>query len=176
MKHTLSILVENHAGVLSRVAGLFARRGFNIESLAVGTTADPAVSCITIVADDRENVMEQLGKQLNKLIDVIKLRDFAPEEVISRELALVKINASARTRGEISELAALAGGKICDITRNSVTVEFCDTTERVENFLTLCRPYGLKGVVRTGTIAMEKGSGQLSVEEESGNGKKSEKD
>ena len=134
MKHTLSVLVETHPGVLSRVAGLFARRGFNIESLAVGTTTDPSVSCITIVADDRENVMEQLGKQLNKLIDVIKVRDFAPEDIISRELALVKVFATARTRGEISELAALAGGKICDVTRTSVTVEFCDTTERVENF------------------------------------------
>ena len=167
MKHTLSVLVENHAGELSRVAGLFARRGFNIESLAVGTTVDPAVSCITIVADDRENVMEQLGKQLNKLIDVIKLKDFSPEEIISRELALVKVSANARTRGELSELIALAGGKICDVTRTSITVEYCDTTDRVENFLALCRPYGLKSVVRTGTIAMEKGSGQLSVEESS---------
>ena len=164
MKHTLSVLVENHPGVLSRVAGLFARRGFNIESLAVGTTTDPSVSCITIVADDRENVMEQLGKQLNKLIDVIKVRDFAPEDIISRELALVKVFATARTRGEISELAALAGVKICDVTRTSVTVEFCDTTERVENFLSLCRPYGLKSVVRTGSVAMEKGGGSLSAE------------
>ncbi len=123
MKHTLSVLVENHPGVLSRVAGLFARRGFNIESLAVGTTTDPGVSCITIVADDRENVMEQLEKQLNKLIDVIKVKDFSPEEIISRELALIKISANPKTRSEISELVTLAGGKICDISRNSLTAE-----------------------------------------------------
>ena len=153
MKHTLSVLVENHPGVLSRVAGLFARRGFNIESLAVGTTTDPGVSCITIVADDRENVMEQLEKQLNKLIDVIKVKDFSPEEIISRELALIKISANPKTRSEISELVTLAGGKICD------------TTDRVENFLELCRPYGLKSAVRTGAIATEKGSGSLSVGE-----------
>ena len=150
MKHTLSVLVENHPGVLSRVAGLFARRGFNIESLAVGTTTDPGVSCITIVADDRENVMEQLEKQLNKLIDVIKVKDFSPEEIISRELALIKISANPKTRSEISELVTLAGGKICDISRNS---------------LELCRPYGLKSAVRTGAIAMEKGNGSLSVGE-----------
>ena len=131
MKHTLSVLVENHPGVLSRVAGLFARRGFNIESLAVGTTTDPGVSCITIVADDRENVMEQLEKQLNKLIDVIKVKDFSPEEII----------------GLLGHL------------------EICDTTDRVENFLELCRPYGLKSAVRTGAIATEKGSGSLSVGE-----------
>ena len=100
MKHTLSVLVENHPGVLSRVAGLFARRGFNIESLAVGTTTDPGVSCITIVADDRENVMEQLEKQLNKLIDVIKVKDFSPEEIISRELALIKISANPKSRSQ----------------------------------------------------------------------------
>ena len=163
MKHTLSVLVENHPGVLSRVAGLFARRGFNIESLAVGTTTDPGVSCITIVADDRENVMEQLEKQLNKLIDVIKVKDFSPEEIISRELALIKISANPKTRSEISELVTLAGGKICDISRNSLTAEICDTTDRVENFLELCRPYGLKSAVRTGAIATEKGSGSLSV-------------
>ena len=161
MKHTLSVLVENHPGVLSRVAGLFARRGFNIESLAVGTTTDPGVSCITIVADDRENVMEQL----NKLIDVIKVKDFSPEEIISRELALIKISANPKTRSEISELVTLAGGKICDISRNSLTAEICDTTDRVENFLELCRPYGLKSAVRTGAIATEKGSGSLSVGE-----------
>ena len=98
MKHTLSVLVENHAGVLSRVSGLFARRGFNIDSLAVGTTADPAVSCITIVVDDKENAIEQIEKQLNKLIDVIKLKVFTPDEIISRELMLIKVNATGQTR------------------------------------------------------------------------------
>ena len=108
---------------------------------------------------------EQLEKQLNKLIDVIKVKDFSPEEIISRELALIKISANPKTRSEISELVTLAGGKICDISRNSLTAEICDTTDRVENFLELCRPYGLKSAVRTGAIATEKGSGSLSVGE-----------
>ena len=165
MKRTISVLVENRAGVLSRVAGLFARRGFNIESLAVGTTAEPGVSCITIVADDKENVMEQINKQLNKLIDVIKLKEYAPDEIISRELMLVKVTADAPTPGAIAELAKLAGAKVCGLTRTSITMECCDTTDRVENFLELCRPYGIKRVVRTGAAAIEKGSGQLSLDE-----------
>ena len=165
MKQTISVLVENRAGVLSRIAGLFARRGFNIESLAVGPTAEAGVSCVTIVVDDRENVMEQINKQLNKLIDVIKLKEYAPEEIISRELLLIKVNANAQNRGEISELARLAGGKVCDITRNSITIEYCDTPDRVENFIELCRTYGLKRVVRTGAAAIEKGTGQLQLDE-----------
>ncbi len=163
MKHTLSVLVENNPGVLSRVSGLFARRGFNIESLAVGTTAQPDVSCITIVVDDKENVVEQINKQLNKLIDVIKLKDFTPDEIISRELMLIKVNSTNQTRGEIAELANLAGAKIADITKNSITLEVCDTTDRLENLLELCRPYGLKEVIRTGTIALEKGNEQLTI-------------
>ncbi len=164
MKHTISVLVENHPGVLSRVSGLFARRGFNIESLAVGTTAQPDVSCITIVVDDKENVVEQINKQLNKLIDVIKLKDHTPDEIISRELMLIKVNSTNQTRGEIAELANLAGAKIADITRNSITLEVCDTTDRLENLLELCRPYGLKEVIRTGTIALEKGNEQLTID------------
>ena len=164
MKHTLCVLVEKHAGGLSRISGLFARRGFNIDSLAVGTTADPAVSCVTLVVDDKQNEVEQITKQLNKLIDVIKLQDFTPEEIISRELILIKVSANDQTRSKIAELAQLAGGKIADITRNSLTVECCDTTDRLENLLELMRPYGLKRVVRTGTIALEKGSEQLTIE------------
>ena len=163
MKHTLSVLVENHAGVLSRVSGLFARRGFNIDSLAVGTTTDPGVSCITIVADDKENAIEQIEKQLNKLIDVIKVKDFTPEGIISRELMLIKVNATGQTRQEIRELADMYGAKIADITRNSMTIECCNTTERLENLIDILRPYGLKQVIRTGSIALGKGSEQFSV-------------
>ena len=163
MKHTLSVLVENHAGVLSRVSGLFARRGFNIDSLAVGTTADPAGSCITIVVDDKENAIEQIEKQLNKLIDVIKLKVFTPDEIISRELMLIKVNATGQTRQEIKELADMYGAKIADITRNSMTIECCNTTERLENLLNIVRPYGLKQVIRTGSIALEKGNEQLTL-------------
>ena len=163
MKHTLSGLVENHAGVLSRVSGLFARRGFNIDSLAVGTTTDPGVSCITIVADDKENAIEQIEKQLNKLIDVTKVKDFTPEGIISRELMLIKVNATGQTRQEIKELADMYGAKIADITRNSMTIECCNTTERLENLIDILRPYGLKQVIRTGSIALEKGSEPFSV-------------
>ena len=155
MKHTLSVLVENHAGVLSRISGLFARRGFNIDSLAVGTTADPAVSCVTIVVDDKENEIEQINKQLNKLIDVIKLKDFVPEEIVSRELMLLKVSATDQSRSRIAELASLAGAKVADITRSSMTLE---------NLLELMRPFGLKRVVRTGTIALEKGNEQLTID------------
>ena len=165
MKQTISVLVENQAGVLNRITGLFSRRAFNIESLAVGVTDDPTISRITIIVDSGNSVVEQVEKQLNKLIDVIKVKDFSPEEIISRELALIKISANPKTRSEISELVTLAGGKICDISRNSLTAEICDTTDRVENFLELCRPYGLKSAVRTGAIATEKGSGSLSVGE-----------
>ena len=163
MKHTLSVLVENHAGVLSRVSGLFARRGFNIDPLAVGTTSEPSVSCITIVVDDKENAIEQIEKQLNKLIDVIKVKDFTPTEIISRELMMIKVNANGQTRQEIKELADMYGAKIADITRNSMTIECCNTTERLENLLDIVRPYGLKQVIRTGSIALEKGSEQFSI-------------
>ena len=163
MKHTLSVLVENHAGVLSRVSGLFARRGFNIDSLAVGTTSEPSVSCITIVVDDKENAIEQIEKQLNKLVDVIKVKDFTPTEIISRELMMIKVNATGQTRQEIKELADMYGAKIADITRNSMTIECCNTTERLENLLDIVRPYGLKQVIRTGSIALEKGSEQFSI-------------
>ena len=163
MKHTLSVLVENHAGVLSRVSVLFARRGFNIDSLAVGTTSEPSVSCITIVVDDKENAIEQIEKQLNKLIDVIKVKDFTPTEIISRELMMIKVNATGQTRQEIKELADMYGAKIADITRNSMTIECCNTTERLENLLDIVRPYGLKQVIRTGSIALEKGSEQFSI-------------
>ena len=163
MKHTLSVLVDNQAGVLSRVSGLFARRGFNIDSLAVGTTADPRVSCITIVVDDKENAIEQIEKQLNKLIDVIKVKDFLPDELISRELMLIKVNATAQTRQEIKELADMYGARIADITRNSMTIECCNTTERLENLLDIVRPYGLKQVIRTGSIALEKGNESFNV-------------
>ena len=163
MKRTISVLVENRAGVLSRVSGLFARRGFNIDSLAVGTTADPRVSCITIVVDDKENAIEQIEKQLNKLIDVIKVKDFVPDEIISRELMMIKINATAQTRQEIKELADMYGARLVDITRNSMTIECCNTTERLENLLDIVRPYGLKQVIRTGSIALEKGNESFNV-------------
>lgn len=163
MKQTVSILVENHAGVLSRVSGLFSRRGFNIDSLAVGVTDDPTVSRITIVVDGDEYMMEQVEKQLNKLIDVIKLRIFAVEDVVSRELMLVKVAATPKQRGEIMDVAKIMSAKVCDITNDSMTVEIADTSEQLQTMLELLTPYGIKEVVRTGTIALQKGNGSLNV-------------
>ena len=163
MKQTVSILVENHAGVLSRVSGLFSRRGFNIESLAVGITDDPTVSRITIVVDGDEYMLEQVEKQLNKLIDVIKLRTFPQQEIISRELMLVKVSAKANARGDIMDVAKIMGGKISDITTDTMTVEIADTAEHLQTMLDLLMPYGIKEVARTGTIALQKGMDSISV-------------
>lgn len=164
MKQTVSILVENHAGVLSRVSGLFSRRGFNIESLAVGITDDPTVSRITIVVDGDEYMLEQVEKQLNKPIDVIKLRTFPQQEIISRELMLVKVSAKANARGDIMDVAKIMGGKISDITTDTMTVEIADTAEHLQTMLDLLMPYGIKEVARTGTIALQKGMDSISVQ------------
>ena len=158
MKHTISILVENHAGVLSRISGLFSRRGFNIDSLAVGETDDPKISRVTIVADGDEHTIEQLEKQLNKLIDTIKVKTLAPEELISRELQLIKINATSQQRSEILTICEIMGAKIADISANTMTIEISDTTQHLERFQELIKPYGIKEVVRTGTIAIQRGA------------------
>ena len=158
MKHTISILVENHAGVLSRISGLFSRRGFNIDSLAVGVTDEPTISRVTIVADGNDYTIEQLEKQLNKLIDVIIVKTLTPEELISRELLLVKINAPADKRSEIMTIVEITGAKIIDITTTTVTLEISDRVEKLVNLEALIKPYGIKEMVRTGTIAIQRGA------------------
>ncbi|MFZ2538713.1 MAG: acetolactate synthase small subunit [Oscillospiraceae bacterium] len=158
MKHTISILVENHAGVLSRISGLFSRRGFNIDSLAVGITEDSTISRITIVVDGDDHTVEQVEKQLNKLIDVIKLKRLLPEETISRELMLIKVECSPKTRGDIMDVARVMEAKVCDISKSTMTIEISDTCERVEIIMELLLPYKILEVVRTGTIALEKGT------------------
>lgn len=158
MKHTISILVENHAGVLSRISGLFSRRGFNIDSLAVGETDDPKVSRITIVADGDEHTVEQLEKQLNKLIDTLKVKALPPDEQLSRELQLIKINAAPQQRSEILTICEIMGAKIIDISPNTMTIEISDTTVHLARFEELIRPYGVKEIVRTGVIAIQKGA------------------
>ncbi len=157
MKHTISVLVENHAGVLARVAGLFARRGFNIDSLAVGVTDDEKISRITIIADGTDYTLEQIEKQLNKLIDVIKVRHFENHELLTRELVLIKIACQPSQRAEVIALAEIVKAKISDITANTMTLELSDSVDRIKNFEELLRPYGIKEVVRTGSIAMQKG-------------------
>lgn len=164
MKQTVSILVENHAGVLSRISGLFSRRGFNIDSLAVGVTDDSSVSRITIVVDGDDYMLEQVEKQLNKLIDVIKLRTLPQDEIISRELMLIKVTAKSDARGDIMDIAKIMGAKISDITTSTMTVEIADTAERLQTMLDLLAPYGVKEVVRTGTIALQRGGESITVQ------------
>ncbi len=163
MKHTISILVENNAGVLARISGLFARRGFNIHSLAVGVTEDEKVSRITIVADGDDYTLEQIEKQLNKLIDVIKLRTVKRDELLERELVLVKVNCTAQQRHELISIAKITQAKISDISVDTMTLELSDNQTQIANFQELLRPYGIKEIVRTGTIAIQKGSASLRV-------------
>lgn len=158
MKYTLPVLVENQAGVLSKVSGLFSRRGFNIDSLAVGITEDSSISRMTIVVDGDEYVVEQLEKQLNKVIPVIKVRTYAQGEFISRELSLIKVNCPAKQRLDIMKIAELMGAKIVDVAINTLTLQFADTHEQFETLLDLLKPYGIREIVRTGTVAIEKGS------------------
>ena len=158
MKYTLSVLVENQAGVLSKVSGLFSRRGFNIDSLAVGITEDSSISRMTIVVDGDEYVVEQLEKQINKVIPVIKVRTYAQGEFISRELSLIKVNCPAKQRLDIMKIAELMGAKIVDVAVNTLTLQFADTHEQFETLLDLLKPYGIREIVRTGTVAIEKGS------------------
>ena len=158
MQHTISILVENHAGVLSRISGLFSRRGFNIESLAVGITDDPTISRITIIVEGDDYTVEQVEKQLNKLVDVIKLKRIHPYENISRELMLIKVAYNESTRGDVIDIARVMQAKISDISPTTVTIEISDTSERLEIMQQLLKPYGILEVIRTGTIASQKGS------------------
>ena len=165
MKTIISVLVENRSGVLSRTAGLFARRGFNIESLAVGETEDPTVSRMTIVVEGDDRIIEQVGKQLNKLVDVIKVRELPAETSTRRELALIKVNAGSKNRGQINELVEIMKAKIVDISPTTLTVEIVDRPERITRFLGMVTPYGVVEIARTGMIAMQKGSEALMITE-----------
>jgi acetolactate synthase I/III small subunit len=157
--HTLSILVENKAGVLSRVTGLFSRRGFNIESLAVGTCEEPGMSRITIVCIGNDAEIEQVMKQLNKLIDVIKVSDLTDNERVERELALIKVNAEpGSSRAEIMQLATIFRAQIIDVGTRTIILSVAGDTEKIDALEKLLRQYGVKEFVRTGRIAMLRGS------------------
>lgn len=157
MKHTLSVLVENKPGVLARIAGLFRRRGFNIDSLAVGTTEDPETSRMTIVVDAETHRLEQVTKQLHKLINVIKVSDIPAEELVGRELVLIKVAADPSVRAQIIEIADIFRAKIVDVATNTLTVEATGTKEKIHALEELFRPYGIKELVRTGRIALTRG-------------------
>ena len=161
MKQTISVLVENQAGVLGRITSLFSRRAFNIDSLAVGVTDDPTVSRITIIVDSGNSVVEQVEKQLNKLVEVIKVRTLDESQMIGRELMLIKVSANSRTRGDIMTVCNICGGKVVDLSPTSISIELADTPDRINTFEELMRPFNILEVVRTGMIAFQKGGGKI---------------
>lgn len=161
MKHTISVLVENHSGVLSKVSGLFSRRGFNIESLAVGVTENNRVSRITILVDGDDYTVEQVEKQLNKLIEVIKVRTLEDTSYIGRELMILKVNANNKTRQDIMTICEIMGAKVDDISPTSLTLELSDTPDRLDTFQSMMRPFSILEVARTGVIAVQKGGGKI---------------
>ncbi len=156
-KHILALTVENKPGVLTRITGLFARRGFNIETLAVGPTDDEALSRITITLDGATHQMDQVTKQLHKLINVIKIRDLEPAETLARELALFKIAAEGSARTEVMQIVDIFRAKVVDVARRSVTIEVTGEHAKIEAFEQLVRPFGLIEMVRTGEIAVARG-------------------
>ncbi|MCL6092619.1 MAG: acetolactate synthase small subunit [Actinomycetota bacterium] len=156
MKHTLSVMVENKPGVLARIAGLFSRRGFNIDSLAVGVTENPDVSRMTITVNAAEHPIEQVTKQLHKLINVIKITDLDPDNTVARELALIKVKSDARSRGEVMQIAEIFRAKILDVSRKTMTIEITGTAEKIEALELLLKP-NVAEIVRTGRIAIERG-------------------
>lgn len=160
-KHTLSVLVENHAGVLSRVAGLFSRRGFNIDSLAVGVTENPEISRMTIVVDGDDHIVEQVIKQLNKLINVIRVKPLNPADSVSRELALVKVKAGSETRSEIIQIVNIFRANIVDVSKETLTIEMTGKEDKIAALEDMLKQFGIKEMVRTGTIAIERGSQEI---------------
>jgi acetolactate synthase-1/3 small subunit len=157
MRHVLSVLVENHSGVLTRVAGLFARRGYNIESLAVGPTENQEISRMTIVVEGDAEVIEQVTKQLNKLVDVIKISDITNEEYVDRQLVLIKVNAEPQVRAEIMQIVDIFRARIVDIGRNTLIIEATGDEGKVNAIEQSLKPFGIRELVRTGKIAIVRG-------------------
>lgn len=158
LKHTLSVLVENKPGVLARIAGLFRRRGFNIHSLAVAPTENPDLSRMTIVVDLEDKPLEQVEKQLHKLVNVIKIQDFLPHEAVERELALIKVNATKETRSEIIQICDIFRAKIVDVSRDSLAIEVTGTEDKIDAIIALLKPYRIIDVARTGKVAVSRGT------------------
>jgi len=159
MRHTISVLVENRPGVLARTAGLFARRGFNIDSLAVSTTEDPDTSRMTIVVNGPVDILEQIGKQLYKLVDVIKVMDHTQDDVVSRELALFKVHAADATkRAELMQIVDIFRGKIVDLADKTIIIEATGNEEKIDSLERLLEGYGIKEMVRSGRVVLVRGS------------------
>jgi acetolactate synthase-1/3 small subunit len=156
MKHTISVTVENRFGVLSRVAGLFSGRGFNIESLSVGETLDPSVSRMTIVSRGDDRIIEQVIKQLRKLVDVIKVTDLNEASFVDREMILIKVSAKEKTKAEILRVNDIFRGKIVDLSPTSYTFEITGDEGKIDAFIKLIKPFGVKEIVRTGKVAISR--------------------
>ncbi len=159
-KHILSILVENKPGVLTRISSLFARRGFNIDTLSVGPTDDDHISRITITLDGANHPIDQVTKQLHKLVNVLKIRDLEPADAVSRELAMFKVAADGAQRAELMQLCEIFRGKVIDVTKRSMVVEVTGTVDKIEAFERNVRPFGLIEMMRTGEIAISRGRGE----------------
>jgi acetolactate synthase I/III small subunit len=157
-RHTLSVLVENKPGVLTRIAGMFARRGYNIHSLAVGPTEDERVSRLTLVVGTEAVQLEQIIKQLNKLVNVLKIVELDEEAAIEREMQLVKVNADPAIRSQIIEIAEVFRAKIVDVDHDSITIEVAGNPSKLEAIVELLKPYGIRELVRSGTIALARGT------------------
>lgn len=154
MRHTISVFVTNEFGVLSRISGLFSGRGFNIESLTVAETLDPKISRMTIITRGNDKIIEQITKQLNKLISVIKVHDFTKEKHIERELAMIKVFSKAENRAEILSIVEIFRGRIIDISPRSYTIEITGDSEKIEAITEILRPFGIKEIARTGSLVI----------------------
>jgi acetolactate synthase-1/3 small subunit len=161
-RHTLSVLVENKPGVLARIAGLFSRRGFNIDSLAVGPTEHPEVSRMTIVVNVEDSPLEQVTKQLNKLVEVIKIVELDGSASVSRELLLVKVRADATSRGQVLEVVQLFKAKVVDVATDAITVQVVGNQDKLEDFLRIVEPFGVRELVQSGMVAIGRGSRSIS--------------
>lgn len=157
MRHTISVLVENKFGVLARVAGLFSGRGYNIDSLNVGETEDPSISRMTIVARGDDRIIEQITKQLNKLIDVIKVTDLTSEEHVERELVLIKVSANSKVRSEIIQLADIFRSSIVDVSHESLVISATGDEDKVNALIEMLEPYGIREIARSGKVAISRG-------------------
>jgi acetolactate synthase-1/3 small subunit len=158
VNHIISVLVENKSGVLAKISGLFSRRGFNIESLAVGPTEDEKISRITIVVNAEIHSIEQVVKQLYKLINVIKIQELDPSNIVERELVLIKVNADNSTRAEILEIVDIFRANIVDVAKKSLSIEITGNSRKIQGIEELLQPYGILELVRTGKIALSRGS------------------
>jgi acetolactate synthase-1/3 small subunit len=154
MRHTISVLVENKFGVLTRIAGMFSGRGFNIDSLNVGPTLDPTTSRMTIVVNGNDTTLEQVTKQLNKLIDVIEIQDFRDDQVVERELVLMRVKVDAQSRAEVMQMCDIFRAKIIDVQHNNLAIELTGNESKIEKFLMLMNKFGIHELTRTGRVAL----------------------